>query len=254
LADLQAQLSAGAAGLGLHLSSAQFGQLVQYLTLLQKWNKVYNLTAVRNPADMLTHHLLDCLAVVLPLQRQLAEVASLASMPHSQPPSQPLTPTPTPTPLSSTTPTTPAWRLLDVGSGAGLPGVVIAVCCPHIQVDCVDTVAKKAAFINQVAAELKLPNLRGLHARVEGLAADALGFRPYDVISSRAFSSLVDFVGLTQGLLAPAGRWLAMKGKSPAAERAELTQKHPEVEVFHVEQLQVPRLDASRCIVWMRQQ
>ncbi|MEN9539563.1 MAG: hypothetical protein RLZZ126_1798 [Pseudomonadota bacterium] len=214
------RLTSGAEALGLTLSETQAGQLLTYLALLQKWNKVYNLTAVRDPVEMLTHHLLDCLTVVQPLARQLSARPERAS---SSP------------------------RLLDVGAGAGLPGVVIAICCPHIWVDCVDTVAKKAAFVNQVAAELKLPNLRGLHARVETLT-----LTPYDIISARAFSSLGDLVGLTQPLLTPGGCWLAMKGKAPDAELAELEKIHPQVEVFHVEQLQVPGLDASRCIVWMR--
>jgi len=133
--------------------------------------------------------------------------------------------------------------LLDVGSGAGLPGVVFAICCPSLQVDCVDTVGKKAAFIQQAAAQLQLSNLRGVHDRVENLAG------PYDVISSRAFASLPDFVNWSAGALAEQGVWLAMKGKHPESEMAELPGT---AEVFHVEQLEVPGLDAERCIVWMR--
>ena len=146
--------------LALSLDETQIARLLGYLDLIQKWTKVYNLTAVRDPAEMLTHHLLDSLAVIAPLRRQL-ESMGLGGKPV---------------------------RLLDVGSGAGLPGVVIAVCCPDITVHCVDTVAKKAAFIQQVAVSLKLPNLRGIHARVESLT------EPYDLVSSRAFASLVDFV------------------------------------------------------------
>jgi len=134
-------------------------------------------------------------------------------------------------------------RLLDVGSGAGLPGVVIAICCPDITVHCVDTVAKKAAFIQQVAVSLKLPNLRGIHARVENLTDK------YDVISSRAFASLADFTTWSRNALAEQGVWMAMKGKHPADELAALP---ADVRVFHVEQLQVPGLDAERCMVWMR--
>jgi 16S rRNA (guanine527-N7)-methyltransferase len=134
-------------------------------------------------------------------------------------------------------------KLLDVGAGAGLPGVVIAICCPEIVVTCVDTVAKKAAFIQQVAVALKLPNLRGLHSRVESLTDG------FDVISSRAFASLADFTHWSRAALAPAGVWLAMKGKQPADELAQLP---PDVKVFHVEQLVVPGLGAERCIVWMR--
>ena len=132
---------------------------------------------------------------------------------------------------------------MTVGSGAGLPGVVIAICLPALRVDCVDTVAKKAAFIRQVAATLRLPNLQGLHARVESLT------EPYDVVSCRAFASLADFVNWSSSALAEQGVWMAMKGKHPADEVAALPAA---VEVFHVEQLVVPGLDAERCIVWMR--
>jgi len=207
---LEAGLRRGVAALGLALDDSQIAKLLQYLDLLRKWNKVYNLTAVRDPAEMLTHHLLDSLAVVGPLRQQTG--------------GRPL-------------------RLLDVGSGAGLPGVVIAICCPEVRVDCVDTVAKKAAFIQQAAATLQLPKLRGLHARVESLS------EPYDVISSRAFASLADFVNWSIGALAAQGVWMAMKGKHPAAEIEALP---PTVTVFHVEQLAVPGLDAERCLVWLR--
>jgi 16S rRNA (guanine527-N7)-methyltransferase len=134
-------------------------------------------------------------------------------------------------------------RLLDVGSGGGLPGVVFAICCPQVDVTCVDAVGKKAAFIQQAAVALKLPNLHGVHARVETLTA------PFDVVSCRAFASLPDFTSWSRSALAPHGVWLAMKGKHPEEELAALP---ADVQVFHVEQLQVPGLDAERCIVWMR--
>lgn len=207
---IEARLCEGLAELGLQLSQVQIAQLLDYLDLIQKWTRVYNLTALRDPAEMLTHHLLDSLAVVPPLRRQLQE--------------------------------RPA-SLLDVGSGAGLPGVVIAICCPDVRVDCVDTVAKKTAFVRQVAAALKLPNLVGLHSRVENLTG------AYDVVSCRAFASLADFVSWTSGVLAEQGVWLAMKGKPPDDEITELP---ADVEVFHVERLQVPGLNAERCIVWMK--
>jgi 16S rRNA (guanine527-N7)-methyltransferase len=208
-------LTAGLKGLGLSLSDAQIEQLLDYLTLLQKWNKVYNLTAVRKPAEMLTHHLLDSLAAIGPLLRQTE--------------GRPI-------------------RLLDVGSGGGLPGVVIAIVCPQVGVTCVDTVAKKAAFIQQAAATLKLPNLQGVHARVESLSAEEEG-AGFDVVCSRAFASLADFTAWSRAALNPAAVWMAMKGKHPADELAALP---ADVSVFHVEQLQVPGLDAERCIVWMR--
>lgn len=206
---LRADLDAGLAALQLRLRPEQVDQLLGYLDLLGKWAKVYNLTALRAPQDMLTHHLLDSLAVVMPLRRQAGE----------------------------------AGRLLDVGSGAGLPGAVLAICCPGWRVDCVDAVGKKAAFVQQVAGAFGLANLRGLHARVESLQ------ERYDVVGSRAFASLADFVTGSRQALAGQGVWMAMKGKRPQQEIDALP---PGIEVFHVEQLVVPGLDAERCIVWMR--
>ena len=137
--------------------------------------------------------------------------------------------------------------MLDVGSGGGLPGVVIAITCPQVEVHCVDTVLKKATFIQQVAASLKLPNLRGIHARVESLKAEE--GNGYDIVCSRAFASLVDFTTWSRAALKPAGVWMAMKGKHPEDELLALPSS---VSVFHVEQLKVPGLAAERCIVWMR--
>ena len=222
-APLEAALRSGAQALGLELQGAQVAQLLDFMALLQKWNKVYNLTSVRDPQDMLTHHLLDSLAAVVPLQRHLAERSADAVAGQG----------------ASALPA----RLLDVGSGGGLPGVVFAICCPNLDVSCVDTVAKKAAFIQQAAATLKLPNLHGIHARVESLAG------PFDVVSCRAFAALADFTAWSRAALAPGAVWLAMKGKHPAEE---ITALPADVEVFHVEPLQVPGLQADRCIVWMR--
>lgn len=210
-------LQKGLHDLGLVLTSEQEEQLLAYMDLIAKWTKVYNLTAVRDADEMLTHHLLDSLAVVLPLRREAAKLV----LPEGQ----------------------NQLSLLDVGAGAGLPGVVVAITCPNIFVTCVDTVAKKAAFIQQVAATLKLPNLKGLHARVESLA------QPFDVVCSRAFASLLDFTTWSESALADHGIWMAMKGKHPNQELSELPAG---VQVFHVEQLQVPGLDAERCIIWMR--
>ena len=215
---LRPTLEAGLAELGLALSATQVDQLLAYQALIAQWNKVYNLTAVRDPAEMLTHHLLDSLAAVPPLLR------------HTQ---------------------GQAAAVLDVGSGGGLPGVVIAITCPHIQVTCVDTVGKKAAFIQQAAATLKLPNLRGVHARVESLTAEEGG--GFDVIGSRAFASLVDFVSWSRPALKPGAVWMAMKGKHPADELLTLETAAPWAEVFHVEPLQVPGLAAERCVVWLRE-
>ena len=208
--NLEAGLRSGAQALGLALSDAQIQHLLAYAALIQKWNKVYNLTALRDPADMLTHHLLDSLTAIAPLRR------------HTQ--GQHI-------------------KVLDVGSGGGFPGVVLAICMPELNVSCVDTVAKKAAFVQQVAVSLKLPNLRGLHARVESLTD------PYQVICSRAFASLPDFVTWSRSALAEGGVWMAMKGKYPQGEIDALPE---DVKVFHVEPLTVPGLDVERCMVWMR--
>ena len=226
---LSLPLRQGLGALGLSLDEHQQNQLLSYVDLMGKWTRVYNLTAVRDPQEMLTHHVLDSLSVVLPLRRQLEALrseafASPSSDQASRDMGKPLT-------------------LLDVGSGAGLPGVVIAITCPDIQVTCLDAVAKKIAFIQQVAAGLKLSNLTGLHARIETLA------QPFDIISCRAFASLADFVSGSHKALAAGGIWMAMKGKTPEEELASLPDM---AKVFHVEQLQVPGLDAQRCIVWMR--
>lgn len=220
--NMETTLRQGLLELGLVLSETQVSHLLAYMALIQKWTKVYNLTAVRDPAEMLTHHLLDSLAVIEPLRQQLTRLADAAA---------------------GSKEALEHIRLLDVGSGAGLPGVVIAICCPDITVHCVDTVGKKAAFIQQVAVTLKLPNLRGLHDRVENLTDK------YQVISSRAFASLLDFTNWSVNALAEPGIWMAMKGRHPADE---ITALPASVNVFHVEQLVVPGLAAERCIVWMR--
>ena len=207
---LAGALREGLNQLGLALNPAQQQQLLDYLDLLGKWNKIYNLTAVRDPAQMLTQHLLDCLAVVQPLKARLPALQTV----------------------------------LDVGAGGGLPAVVLAVACPQWQVSAVDTVAKKAAFIQTAAHSLGLPNLRGIHARVEDLAEG------YDLVCSRAFASLADFTSWSAAALKPGGVWMAMKGRVPDEELAALP---PGVRVDEVQLLQVPGLEAQRCVVWMRQ-
>jgi len=199
--------------LSTHAPRAEDPRLDHFLGLLGRWNAAYNLTAIRDAAQMRAQHLADCLAVVEPLRRHLGAAG------------RPV-------------------RILDVGSGGGLPGVVLALADPGWQVTCVDTVGKKAAFVRQVAAELALTNLHVEQARVEELRAD-----PFDVITSRAFASLADFARLTRHLIAPRGVWMAMKGKQPVEEMVALP---VDVEVFHVEPLIVPGLDAERCLVWMR--
>lgn len=170
-----ALLAEGVAEMGLDVSAEVQQKLLAYLALLQKWNKVYNLTAVRDPNEMVTLHLLDSLSV----------------LPHVQ-----------------------VKNLLDVGSGGGLPGVVLAICLPSLQVTTIDTVQKKAIFMRQVKGELGLDNLQVVHARVES-------FKPaekFEAIISRAFSELALFVKLTKNLLAQNGQWLAMKGQVPHHE------------------------------------
>lgn len=202
-------LDAVYAALGLAPTAAQSETLLGYMGLLERWNAVYNLTAVRDRAGMLAQHLADCLAVIPPLQRHIA-----------------------------------GGRLLDVGSGGGLPGVVIATMLPGLDVTCVDSTAKKMAFVRQVSGALCLPNLHAVHSRVETLRAPL-----FDVITSRAFASLPEFTTLSGHQLAAGGVWVAMKGQIPADEIASLP---ADVDVFHVEPLRVPGLDAQRCLVWMR--
>ena len=215
MSELRIALEAGLQALGLELAPAQVDALMQFQELLGKWNKVYNLTAVRDPQEMLTHHLLDSLAAVPALRSYRGQMPAHEGR----------------------------TAMLDVGSGGGLPGVVFSVCCPQIDVHCVDTVGKKAAFIQQVAATLRLPNLRGIHSRVEQLTAR------YPLISCRAFASLVDFTTWSSQALQEGGAWMAMKGKHPNDEMAALPD---DVRVFHVEPLEVPGLDAERCIVWLQ--
>ena len=200
--------------LGLQLEPDQCHRLLGCIDLLQRWNGTYNLTAVRDRAGMLSQHLADCLAVVPPLAQHLQTVGTAST------------------------------RLLDVGSGGGLPGAVLAIVFPQLKVTSVDTVGKKAAFVRQVAGTLALTNLESVHARVENLQA-----LPFQVITSRAFASLADFTRLTRSHLASGAVWMAMKGKHPQDEIDELSEA---IDVFHVEQLHVPGLDAERCLVWMR--
>ena len=185
------------------LSEAQRGLLLNYIELLQKWNKVHNLTAVRDPAEMVTLHLLDSLSV----------------LPHVK-----------------------VKRLLDVGSGAGLPGIPLAVCMPDLQVTVMDASQKKASFMRQAKAELGLGNLEVVCGRVEQYQPPQL----FEALISRAFSDLNEFISLTRHLLIPDARWLAMKGVHPYDELAQLPE---DVEVMEIVPLQVPGLNAQRHLV-----
>lgn len=200
----QTTLAAGLAALGLNLPAADQVKLLAFRDLLLKWNKTYNLTALRDPQQAISHHLLD----------------SLAILPHIG-----------------------QGSLLDVGSGGGLPGIPLAIARPELAVSMVDTVQKKATFLQQAAIELALKNVAVHHARVEEMQG------LYAQISSRAFSELALFVGLTRHLLAPGGRWLAMKGVRPDDELKGLP---ADVVVDAIIPLIVPGLDAERHLIILK--
>lgn len=220
--QLRDQLTDGLRQLDLPLSDTHIERCLDHLELIGKWNRVYNLTAVRDPGEMLTHHLLDSLAFVAALRRHGWPVGQGADLPSNA----------------------PRLRVLDVGSGAGLPGVPLAIAAPAVDVVCVDTVAKKTAFIQQVAVSLGLTNLRAEHARVEDLKLP-----PFDLITSRAFASLADLTALTLFHVKQGGAWAAMKGRDPAGEVAALG---PGVRLQAIEPLTVPGLDEARCLVWLQ--
>ena len=199
-----ALLVAGIAEMGLDVSLEAQQKLLQYLSLLNKWNKVYNLTAVRDPLEMVTLHLLDSLSV----------------LPHIQ-----------------------ARSLLDVGSGGGLPGIVLAICMPQLKVTTIDTVQKKTIFMRQVKGELGLNNLEVVHARVENYQPS----ENFEAIISRAFSDTALFVKLTEHLLAQNGKWLAMKGQVPHEELTSLAIKvNHAIKIKNIVPLNVAGLDAER--------
>lgn len=204
------RLQDGATALGLTLDASQLNLLLDYLALLVKWNAVYNLTAVRDPAQMVTQHLLDSLAVV----------HAFAT----------------------------ATRVLDVGAGGGLPGIVIAIWAsvanPALRIDLIDTVHKKTAFLTQVKTELGLSNLRVHTGRVEQLSVA----QPYDLITSRAFAELADFVTWSEHLLSPGGAFLAMKGVLSEAEMRRLPAGWM---VKEIRPVQVPSLEAERHLLWI---
>jgi 16S rRNA (guanine527-N7)-methyltransferase len=201
--SVESQLRAGIAALGLALPEGAEPKLLAYLALLDKWNRVYNLTAVRDAERMVSHHLLD----------------SLAAAPYCQ-----------------------GETLLDVGSGGGLPGIPLAIARPGLRVTLIDSIAKKTAFLQQAKAELGLPNLTVVTGRVEDYQPEAA----FDLITSRAFSDLREFVTLTRHLLKPGGRWLAMKGLYPH-EEVVLLPRDVKVSADHA--LVVPGLEANRHLI-----
>ncbi|NCA26727.1 MAG: 16S rRNA (guanine(527)-N(7))-methyltransferase RsmG [Methylophilaceae bacterium] len=203
----QAILEQGIADAGLVISQPTQQKLLAYLALMQKWNKVHNLTAVRDPDEMVTLHLLDSLAVL---------------------------------------PFIDGKSLLDVGSGAGLPGIPLAICLPELKVTVIDSNQKKVSFMRQAKAELGIANLEVLGGRVEEIQPD----HKFDIVISRAFSDLSLFISLTHQLCDAHGKWLAMKGVYPDAELAELEQK-TKLKPSKVEVLKVPGLEAQRHLVFL---
>lgn len=210
-----ADVVAGAAQLGVTLTGEQAGSLVRYAELLVRWNAVHNLTAISAGPAILSHHLLDSLAIIRPIAVILGDRRQA--------------------------------RVLDVGSGGGLPGIPLAVARPDWRVTLVDKVQKKVAFLTQAKVELALTNLTCVHARVEALKEP-----PFDVIVSRAFSTLESFVRVSRPALAPGGWWAAMKGAVPKGELDQLSKAMPDVRVVDVVRLRVPRLDAERHLVLLQ--
>ncbi|WP_301117214.1 16S rRNA (guanine(527)-N(7))-methyltransferase RsmG [Pusillimonas sp. (ex Stolz et al. 2005)] len=211
--NLKNRLAEAVEALQLDLTDKTQALLLEYLAQMQRWNRTYNLTAIRDPGQMLVQHIVDSLAVIRPMQQAL-DFRSEAV-------------------------------IVDVGSGAGLPGVVIALACPGWQVHCVDAVEKKMAFVRQMAGVLGLPNLTARHERIESI--QPLGA---DIVVSRAFASLVDFATLAGAHVRPGGHLLAMKGRHPE-EEIDALHKQGNWKVQSVQQLQVPLLEAQRCLVWI---
>lgn len=203
--SLEKQLMQGIAQLGLTLNDAASKKLLHYLELLQKWNKVYNLTAIRQPEQMVTYHLLDSLAVLPYLE---------------------------------------ARHWLDVGCGAGLPGLVLAIAQPEWRFTLLDSNSKKTSFVQQAIIDLQLDNVTVCCARVENWQID----EKFDGIISRAFANVADFIAVTRHLLAEKGCWAAMKGE-PAQE---LVQLPGDIEVERIISLHVPGLEGARCLVILR--
>lgn len=196
--------------LQLNISVQQINKLMAYLDLLTKWNAVYNLTSVRNPVDMVTQHLLDSLAAAFAFNH--------------------------------------AKNILDVGSGGGLPGIVLAIIYPDKQVAMCDTVNKKTAFLKQVKAELNLENATVYTGRVEQLDKQLRANASFDVITSRAFSELSNFVNWTGHLLSPEGCMIALKGQIPTSEMAQLPAGW---KIKDIQAVNVPELNAQRHLLWL---
>lgn len=212
--DVSSLIQQAAQSLGIDVSVEQRQSLQDYLVQLQRWNKTYNLTAIRDPQQMLVQHVFDSLAVVAPLRRHASADTAL--------------------------------HILDIGSGAGLPGIIIGIMQPNWRITCVDAVEKKTAFIRQAASVLRLKNVAAQHNRIEMIQP-----LQANLAVSRAFASLKDFAELTQTHIVEGGRLLAMKGKIPDDEISEL-ERETDWRVDATEQLEVPMLDAQRCLLWLK--
>jgi 16S rRNA (guanine527-N7)-methyltransferase len=205
-AALAQVLADGIKDMHLDVSAAQQDKLLDYLALMNKWNSVYNLTSLRDPMQMVTHHLLD----------SLAAVPAFAG----------------------------ARNVLDVGAGGGLPGVVLAICRPDMTLSMIDTVHKKTAFLKQVKAELELANVTVHTMKVQELEVSD----KFDVITSRAFADLTDFLNWSGHLLAEGGKFIALKGTAPAEEQERIPE---EWKISGLQPLQVPRLGAERHLIFV---
>ncbi len=212
--DIRQQLLHGVQELGLALSAEQEQSLLQFMQQLKRWNKTYNLTAIKNDEQMLSHHILDSLAVLKPLRNTFSHKAVIT--------------------------------VLDVGSGGGLPGVVLAIMNPDWQIQCVDAVEKKTSFITLVSGVLGLKNLSSKHSRIEELQIE-----PVDLVISRAFASLADFANWSGHHVAHDVHLIAMKGHYIESEVEEL-QAHSDWHVASYESITVPQLDAQRCLIYLQ--
>ena len=210
MSDIKHQLASGIDELGIAMRPEAVDLLVVYLDMLKKWNKTYNLTAITEPAQMVTDHLLDALSVLpyLPLR----------------------------------------GNVIDVGTGGGVPGMILAICLPEVTITLLDSNQKKTTFLRQAVIELGLKNVTVASAR-----AEAFGERGFDIITSRAFATLSDFVTVSRGLIAPSGRWFAMKGKKLDHELDEFEKSHPDCEIEKIIPLSVPGSQAERHLMIIKQ-
>jgi len=214
LGQLQAKLAAGLEEMELQLTQQQQQKLLEYVALIYKWNQVHNLTAVRDPLEMVTLHILDSLSLLPFLNGPFVD----------------------------------GKRLLDVGAGAGLPSIPLAICLPELQVTAIDAVQKKVSFMRQAKAQLGLNNFQVIHGRIEQQKVPSKDMpEKFELITSRAFSEIGLFVKLTKHLLAEGGQWLAMKGVIPQHEFEKSGIQPTEIKV-----LKVAGLDAERHLIVLK--